>query len=192
MGISSQQPQITALRKCVQERFGKALEVHNDFVLLAENIFMIIHAHISETTLERVWNYSTRGYSTVSLHTLNLLCKYCGKENWESFCREQNTNSGDSGLFDEESVTSADLKTGDRLKIGWLPDRVCIVRYLGDNNFIAEECENSTMKLGDTFTCVQFILHQPVNLENFTNSSGTHTRYSIGRKHGLTMLRKIE
>lgn len=192
MGISSQLPQITVLKKSVEARYGKPLEVHNDFVMLSDDIFRATNVHISETTLERVWNYSTRGYSSVSLHTLNLLSKYCGKDNWELFCNEQKSLSGDSGLFDEEAVKSSDLQPGDRLKIGWLPDRVCVIRYLGENNFIAEECENSTMQPGDSFTCLQFILHQPANLENFTNSGGTHRRYTVGRENGLTMLRKIE
>lgn len=69
MSIKSNIPQIALLRQCVEERFGKPLTVHADFVELVSQIEILLRQHISESTLERVWGYSTRGYDTVSLRT---------------------------------------------------------------------------------------------------------------------------
>ena len=77
MNFESNIPQIAVLRKRVEERFGKPLTIHNDFVMLVEDIEKCLREHISETTLERVWNYSTRGNNSVSLRTLDVLAKYC-------------------------------------------------------------------------------------------------------------------
>ena len=191
MGILSEQPQIVTLKQHVEDHFGKVPEVHNDFVILCDHIFKEVKIHISETTLERLWNYSTRSCSTVSLHTLNVLSMYCGFKDWKNFCESLQNRRGYSEFFDEIAIYSSELKAGDRLKIGWLPDRVCVIRYQGNNNFIAEECCNSTMKAGDSFTCLQFILHHPATLENFKNEKGLHNRYVIGRQHGLTLLSKL-
>jgi hypothetical protein len=73
MGIKRNIPQIYALRQSVELRFGKKLAVHADFQSLVAEIEMEQRLHISETTIERVWGYSTRGYETVSLHTLDVL-----------------------------------------------------------------------------------------------------------------------
>lgn len=54
MSISSSQPQILALRQRVEERFGKRLSVHGDFVALSEAIGQFLREHVSESTLERV------------------------------------------------------------------------------------------------------------------------------------------
>lgn len=191
MAVKSNIPQIAALRHRVEERFGKPLVAHSDFLALVAVIEMEQRQHISESTLERVWGYSTRGYDTVSLRTLDVLSTYGAGCLWTKFCEELEAEC-ESELFNVERVVSADLAVGDRMRIGWLPDRVCDIRYLGDNRFIAEHCENSKMCKGDTFSCLQFSLGEEATLSDFrqVNTSSSQT-YIIGKKHGLTILSVI-
>lgn len=148
--------------------------------------------HISESTLERVWGYSTRGYNTVSLRTLDVLSRYAEGCDWQEFCEKLASEGGcESELFDVEHISSSDLNIGDRLQIGWLPNRLCTVRYLGENRFVAEECHNSKMQKGDTFSCLQFSLGKEAILNDFTLSATTSVApksYVVGRKNGLTTL----
>lgn len=190
MGIESDKPQLSMLRKRTEERFGKTFRVHNDFVLLASDIENITKEHISESTLERVWNYSTRGYSTISLRTLDVICAYCGFKNWEQFCKDLKENNGDSDFFDEEIISVSDLRPGQKIKIGWLPNRICILRYLGNERFMAEECENSTMQPGDSFSCGIMQHGQPLWTDDFQTADGTKikSRYIMGLHNGLTIL----
>lgn len=191
MAVSSQSPQISALRNIIEQKFGKSLKVHNDFVLLSEDIFLNLKERISESTLERIWNYSTRSRDSFSLRSMEVLCAYCGFKNWEEFSDSLKNNGSDSGMFDEISISSGQLNIGDRIRIGWLPDRVCIIKYLGDNRYMAEECENSTMKPGDTFSSLQFMLHQPAALNNFSTGGTeklTSKTYVIGKNEGITIL----
>ena len=191
MAIKSNIPQIVALRKSVEERFGKPLMVHADFLLLVAAIEKEQRQHISESTLERVWGYSTRGYDTVSLHTLDLLSAYAAGESWDKFCKRIDGEC-DSAMFSTENITTDKLSVGDCLRIGWLPNRVCQIRYLGNNRFVAEHCENSKMREGDTFSCLQFSLGKEAILADFCqdNTSSPQT-YIIGKKHGLTLLSHI-
>ena len=194
MNFESNIPQIIALRKCVEKRFGKPLAVHNDFVLLVKDIEKALREHISETTLERVWNYSTRGNSTVSLRTLDVLARYCSNCLWKEFCERMEEKDGvESKLFNVETITSNSLTVGQRIRIGWLPNRLCIIRYLGDNRFIAEKCENSKMKEGATFSCLQFYLGKEAVLSDFKQNTedANGKSYAIGLKNGLTTLKFI-
>lgn len=195
MSIKSNIPQITALRKDVEARFGKPLTVHADFLALVAAIEREQRQHISESTLERVWGYSTRGYQTISVHTLDLLSQYAAGCSWIDFCNQLHDESGcESDLFDAEHISTHELAVGSRLLIGWLPDRLCEVRYLGDNRFIAERCENSKMQPGDTFTCPQFTLGKEVVLADFHQVGTPKNRlkmYSVGSKNGLTTLRHL-
>ena len=191
MSIRSNIPQIVVLRQRVEERFGKSLSVHADFVSLVAVIEMELRQHISESTLERVWGYSTRGYATVSLRTLDLLAQYAEGCNWHRFCEQLAANGEcESELFNAETVYSSDLLVGDRLRIGWLPDRICEVRYLGDNRFVAEECYNSKMQVGDTFSCLQFSIGKELTMSDFCprNTSTAAQFYTVGMRHGLTTL----
>ena len=188
MAIKSNTPQISTLRQRVEEHFGKPLVVHADFLALVAVIEMEQRQHISESTLERVWGYSTRGYNTVSLRTLDVLSMYGAGCLWAKFCEEVETEC-ESVLFNVESIIAAKLSVGNRLRIGWLPNRLCDIRYLGNNRFIAEHCENSKMRKGDTFSCLQFTLGKEAVLSDFRQAGSTlEQSYAIGQKNGLTVL----
>lgn len=196
MAVKSNIPQISILRKRVEERFGKPLTVHADFLALVAVIEMEQRQHISESTLERVWGYSTRGYNTISLHTLDVLSQYAEGCYWEDFCCKLHDEFGcESDFFNTEHISTKDLTIGSRLLIGWPPDRLCEVRYLGDNRFVAERCENSKMQVGDTFSCLQFTLGKESVLTDL-HQAGTPRNllksYCIGNKNGLTTLRPLD
>lgn len=194
MSVNRNIPQIVALRERVEACFGKSLIVHSDFLDLVAVIEKSQRQHISESTLERVWGYSTRGYDTVSLRTLDVLAQYVGIRNWGEFCNTlQNESQEESELFNTSSITTSDLQVDTLIRIGWQPNRICEIRYLGENRFIAEKCENSTMKEGDTFLCLQFTLGKELQLSNFCRKGATSSvqTYIVGRKHGLTILQLI-
>lgn len=195
MGIKSNIPQIVALRKAVEVRFGKPLTVHADFLTLVAEIEMLQRQHISESTLERVWGYSTRGYNTVSLRTLDVLSRYAEGCDWQEFCEKLASEGGcESELFNTEHIHTNNLAVGDRLQIGWLPDRLCRIRYLGEGRFVAEECLNCKMQPGDRFLCHQFTLGKEAQLADFRrggNDSSEGQTYVIGTQHGLTTLKRL-
>ena len=194
MGVKRDIPQIIALQERVEAKFGKPLAVHADFLALVAEIEMLQRQHISESTLERVWGYSTRGYDTVSLRTLDVLSLYGAGCYWAQFCKDfDGCEECESEMFNAEKISTAELKVGDRIRIGWLPDRVCIVRYLGDDRFVAEECHNSKMQDGDIFSCSQFLLGKEAHLYNFCSKGkvGTSLTYTIGSRNGLTILQII-
>lgn len=195
MGIESGSPQIMALRLDVEKKYGKKPEVPADFVALADDLAENLKQYISPSTLERVWNYSTRKNNTLSAHTLNLLCQYTGRKDWEDFCKVLNEDGViDSDMVEGEHLKSSDLTAGDRLEIKWMPNRRCVIEYLGDYKYKAIECENSTLQPGDTFKCIEFIKNQPAIMDDFIVSgdgAGKAKRYIAGKYHGLSSVKKI-
>ena len=194
MGIKRNIPQIYALRQSVESRFGKKLAVHADFQTLVAEIEMEQRLHISETTIERVWGYSTRGYETVSLHTLDVLSQYASGCYWDEFCKFLHKDGNcESAFFNVEHIATNELSVGERLRIGWLPDRICEIRYLGENRFVAEHCENSKLQTGDTFTCLQFAFGLPLTMNDLRrNNALIGTTYMVGQNNGLTSLVRIK
>lgn len=192
MNIKTDTPQISILRQAVEKAIDFPLSTHGDFLRLSAGIEFTLREHMSESTLERVWGYSTRHYDNVSVRTLNVLARFVGYHDWEEFCRSANKTAAESSLFIDTAICSDNLSVGDRLRIGWPPDRICIIRYLGNNNFIAEEAENSTMQPGDTFSCIQIQKGRPLNLDNFRKAdSQEKLRYVVGINTGLTLLEVI-
>lgn len=192
MNIKTDIPQIALLRERIEKSIDFPLNTHGDFLRLSAGIEFTLREHMSESTLERLWGYSTRRYDTVSVRTLNVLCRFIGIHSWEQFCESLSSEGRDSELFTGSTINAADLAVGTRIRIGWLPDRMCTVRYLGDNRFVAEETQNSTMQSGDTFSCLQFQKGRELHLDDFRKADPSERfRYVVGINSGLTTLEVI-
>ena len=194
MNYKADIPQIAALRLRVEQCVGRVMKTHVDFLQLVDEIESRLKEHVSETTLERVWGYSTRGYDTVSERTLNVLSRLVGTGNWEAFCETLREEARvESEIFVKDALLTSSLKVGAVVRIGWQPNRVCRVRYLGNNRFEAEATENSTMQPGDKFSCLQFQKGRELYLDMFQQADeegepDVNARYVVGQRNGLTMV----
>jgi hypothetical protein len=195
MNFKTDLPQIAALRNRVEDTVGFQMKTHNDFVLLVDIIERQLKEHMSETTLERVWGYSTRGYESVSSRTLNVLSQLAGYTDWNDFTRQLHTEAHkESEMFFADTIDSSSLPLGTKLRIGWLPDRICEIRYLGNNRFIAEKTENSSIKPGDSFSCLLLQKGRELYMDYFCRKGenpNPNDRYVVGQQNGLTMLEII-
>ena len=185
-------PQISALKAAVETAAGTKMSTHSDFLILVSMIEKKMREHISEVTLERLWNYSTRKSDTTTERSLNVLAQFAGYGSWDDFC-EMLRKEGkiESQFFITESVLTSELTPGDILRLAWQPDRVITVKYLGDNRFEALETENSSIRPGDSFSCLMFQKGRPLYMDMFQRcgepiESAANSRYAVGQDNGLT------
>lgn len=192
MNVRTDIPQIALLKKQIEKSIEFPLCTHGDFLRLSAGIEFTLREHMSESTLERLWGYSTRRYDTVSSRTLNILCRFIGHRSWEDFCKAIAAGSVESELLQGNTINASDLNIGARIRIGWPPDRICIVRYMGEFRFIAEDTVNSIMQPGDTFSCIQFQKGRELHLDDFRKADSEEKfRYVVGMNNGLTTLEII-
>ena len=191
MAISIDTPQVAALRAKIEKTTGE-ISSHSRFNALSEMIEEKCKEHISLTTLERIWGYSTRNARNVSIRILDILARFADARDWNDFCNNScNVGGKESGYFDSpNTIRSCNLKKGTLLRITWLPDRVCYIEYTGNNRFIARQCENTSIKQGDSFLCLQFRVGRELYMEHFTYAGeecGNSTAcYVVGQINGLT------
>ena len=195
MSIPANIPQIAALRGEIEAAQGGTLHTHLHFVALTEKIEERLREHISPTTLERVWGYSTRHYDTVSRRTLDVLARYVGADGWDDYVGRLRITAGrESEEFIDGVINVSSLAVGARLLIGWQPDRLCEIRYLGNFRFVVERVENSALRVGDSFSCMQLQLGQELYMDCFQRAGAPSEEngiYAVGRTHGMTTLRMI-
>ena len=174
-----------------------ALDTHFHFVQLVSELEKHLREHMSETTLERVWGYSTRGYDTVSRRTLDVLSRYVGAKNWVDFCEILRLEvARESDLITTRSIISQSLAIGARLRIGWQPNRVCEICYLGNNRFVVEYTENSSISPGDKFSCLLFEKGRELYMDLYQRADedgepNPEVRYVVGHRNGLTSIEII-
>ena len=97
----------------------------------------------------------------------------------------------ESAIFQGEGISTAMLQTNDKIEVCWQPNRRCIFRYLGDNQFIVEESINAKLHTGDLFNAATFIVGHPMYLDNLLRTDGTRTFYVAGKHNGLTSVTQI-
>ena len=197
MNINIDSPQLAALRKEIESSTG-SMQSHSGFVILSDLIKLKCKEHISISTLERIWGYSTRNASNVSVGTLDVLSRFVDAKNWEGFCnRLCESGKMESELFSsDDAIDCSTLATGTRLRLAWMPDRVCEVEYLGNNRFVATACWNSSIRPGDRFSCLTIQKGRELYMDNFVRCGEEPpvpaARYVVGQTSGLTMAKIIE
>ena len=179
-------PEIQSLRRDIEQRMGVALQSPADFERLLQQIWDKQHSVLSLSTIKRVWGYvESSGAPRIS--TLNTLSQFLDYADWNAYlvALEQRKES-ESGMFMGEGVRALDLQVGERIEVTWQPNRHCVFRYMGDNQFVVEEAKNAKLQEGNTFHAVCFMVGQPMYLDNLLLADGTRTSYVAGKRHGLT------
>ena len=183
-------PQLQHLIERVGQQFGHTIATSTDFEILSLDIERETGDHLSASTLKRLWGY-------VSLHpvpriaTLDVLCRYIGFKSFQEFC--QSIKSGDlfpSGFFGTTCIAVKNLQVGERIRLGWAPNRIVEIRYLGNFEFIVEESRNSQLLAGDRFELSDIISGCPLCISRIFRN-GKYTRpYIAAMKEGLNLVEK--
>lgn len=193
MSVPSNTPQIAALKLAVEKKAETTMRTHEDFLILVGKIECNSREHISESTLERIWGYSTREAAAISLHTLNVLSRYAGAASWEEFCKHLKESACiESEELTRNSILSSNLPESCTIRLGWLPDRIIEAEFKGDAEFVVKTSLNSSIKPGDRFKCLQFQKGEPLFLDCFRRvGEKKEHRYVVGERNGLTLVEII-
>lgn len=189
MAVDSNDPAISELCRRVEEFYKKSPCSPADFRDLSDDIKSKTKTNISQSTLERLWEYGRKRYRAISLYTLNTISRYIGFRDWKSFVDNIKLDrERESKEFKSSRLLSRNLTEGTKIRIGWAPDRICVLRYLGKERFIAEDCKNSTMNAGATFTCLQFQIGRELVMNDFKrdeNDMEEGKSYVVAMNNGL-------
>ncbi len=182
-------PELAELLHQVEEKFGHRLATTTDFELLSFVMEREIGELISSSTLKRLWGYVSYS-STPRIATLDTLSRYLGHKSFKSF-RQALKASGAvvSSFFSSKTLEVSSLKDGARLLLGWSPNRLVKLKFLGGNTFEVESVENAKILPGDRFEASEFILGVPLFISSVHRADGTVTPpYVAAKADGLNVL----
>ena len=195
MSIKINSPQLAALRAEIEKIIGE-MHSHSKFIKLQELISIKCKEHISVSTLERIWGYSTRNVENVSVKTLDIISNFVDADGWTMFCESlRRADKKESLIFkDKDAIKTEEIPIGTKIRIAWLPDRICEIEYLGANRFITSRSENASIKAGDTFRCLTIQKGRELYMDSLTRKGETESscRYVVGQINGLTMVEIID
>ena len=167
---------ISQLKKAVEVRFGYVPATPADFGELSISISKMTGERLSPDTLCRIWGYK-KGYSSVRQSTVRVLDRYAHANE-------------ESDFIHSNAIHADECKKGDRVRIAWLPDRICVLSYLGNYRWRVEETVNGKLQVGNTFSCRTMAQNQPLIVDHLHTEYANYEGYAIS-KNGLTLVAKI-
>lgn len=173
---------VDLLKQAIERKIGRTLRTPADFDFLILKMEEEGADTLSLSTLKRIWNYVPASCST-RFSTLSVLARFLGFYDFSDFCRSIEI---ESDFLTNMEVRSCDLRINDMVKISWFPDRMCSLRYLGNNRFIVVESQNAKLLPGDTFSTLVFRLKHPLYATELYRSGYNMHSYVAALRHGLS------
>lgn len=184
-------PEILALMEAVEKRFDRKPETSTQFISLSIAIKTITSQNLSESTLKRLWGYVNNSPAP-RVNTLDILAQYVGHRSFRAFCENLRKEQDDSSAFFKTSfIVPEELSEGAQVEIGWAPDRLIVIEYLGDYHFRVVSAKNSKLQPGDEFEATSLMTGYPLYLSGVLRNSSWTTPFVGGKNGGLTIVRKI-
>lgn len=179
--------QLTFLRRAVERKFDKRLSTTADFTALSEEM----DERVSPSTIKRLWGYVGM-HVTPRMYTLDVLAKYAGFDSYKDFCDSlRSTDLRSSEFFQTDRIDSAQLSAGDKVSIGWQPDRFVTMEYIGDNHFKILEADNSKLQPGDIFEAITIMKGIPLYISGIERDGKRSDPYVAGRDGGIVFVKKV-
>lgn len=187
----SQIPEITSLLEAVEKKYGRGVNTSTDFESLSVVIEHEIGEYISSSTLKRLWGYVNLK-PVPRIATLDVLSRFVGYNSFAAYREALKASTEQpSDFFSTPYLSSADMQTGEKIQIGWAPNRQVTLEYEGADTWRVLESVNSKLLPGDSFKATQFLLGYPLVLDGISRADGSVTpSYIAGKNGGLTLLEK--
>ncbi len=181
-------PELQALLQRVENKYGRAIDTTSAFEALSIDIERQTGERISSSSLKRFWGY-VNSDTAPRVASLDILAKYIGQKDFNSFCKILRSEDGTSVFFGAESLSVASLTPGNRIQLGWDPNRLLTLEYLGNFRFRVEESYNSKLLAGDCFELSDLIVGCPMFLSRIYRDGKTTPPYVAGAKDGITFIK---
>ncbi len=175
---------ITVLKNEILKVAGHQLKTPRDFIWLSRCILEKSGERISPTTLKRMFGYLREPVKPRS-YTLDVLSRFIGYDDFSKFCENGSRTDSQSNILQSNCLPVNSLEEGKRVRLTWKPDRVCVIRHLGEGHFEVEESVNSKLCVGDTFECHLFIVREPLYISNLVRDGMKPMSYVAGRRDGI-------
>ena len=182
-------PELAYLLTEVEKKYGRRIATTTDFESLSVVIEHQIGELISASTLKRLWGYVTLN-PTPRLATLDVLSRYIGHKNFKVFCESlKDTQMFTSTFFTSKCQTVAELPQGAKVTLGWAPNRLVVLEYLGAFQFEVKSSKNSQLLPGDRFELSEIIVGYPLYISRILRDGKYTPSYVAGQIDGINLLK---
>ena len=181
-------PELACLLSEVEKKYGRRIATTTDFESLSVVIEHATGELLSSSTLKRLWGYVSLN-PTPRISTLDILSRFIGHKDFRGFCQWMtDSNVFSSTFFSSRYLSVSELNEMSKVTIGWSPDRLVEMRYLGNFTFEIEKSVNSKLRTGDRFELSDIILGYPLFITRILRDGEYTPAYVAGQEEGINLL----
>lgn len=181
-------PELSFLLSEVEKKYGRRVATSTDFESLSVVIEMETGELISSSTLKRLWGYVSLN-PTPRIATLDVLARFVGYKHFKAFCDSlKESKAFVSTFFSSRCLDISSLRVGQKVTLGWAPNRIVVLNYLGDFHFEVQSSENSQLCPGDRFELSNVIFEYPLVISRVLRDGKYLPSYIAGRQGGLSLM----
>lgn len=175
----------TLLKRKLEEVYNREISTPRDFLWLSSQL-EAMGMKLSPTTLKRFWGYIPES-ATPRKATLDALSQLLGYSCFSHFVASAGSDEEESSapVLGSSIHPSTEMNVHDRILLTWQPGRQCLIRYLGEGQFVVESSKNTRLMPGNTFNCEMIIEGEPLYLDNLVQSGRKPSGYVCGKRNGV-------
>lgn len=184
---------LAAIVRISNENLGYEPTTPTGFNELSRQIQQITGCPLSLSTIKRLWGYVPYE-KDFSRTTLDILARYNGMKDWESFKRslsENTTPDDESGFHNDSIIETSKYKTGERIELSWNDGKECELECIDRMRFRVIRSKNIKLKTSDIVTLHTLCIGQPVYLSDIKRGDIQYTAYVGAKKGGLLSIREL-
>ena len=187
---------LEALVRITNEKLGYEPTTPSEFNDLLRRIQKTTGDSLSLSSIKRLWGY-VKYNGDFSQTTLNILARFNGMKDWESFKKSIErevsvTNDEDSGFHPDTMVDTGKYKPGDRFELGWNDRKGCEMECVEHMRFRVVKSHNIKLKEGDIVTLHTLCIGHPIYVSDIQRGDLHFASYIGARKSGLQSLEKCQ
>ncbi|MCQ2073090.1 MAG: hypothetical protein MJY96_08205 [Bacteroidaceae bacterium] len=180
--------EIEYLKQLIAQTYGAPIETSSDFERLSNTIEEALKQPVSISTLKRLWGYVSMAPKP-RMSTLDILCRFVGRKDYRHLCIELKQSSS---LFSADKVFASELETGTKILLGWQPDRLVTLVYLGQFKFAVIESVHSKLHEGDVLEFTSVLLGHPLYVGKVERAGQDLQSYVAGRAGGISKIEIVK
>jgi len=174
------------IKKLLENKLGKDIRYSSDIEHLSFDIEKYTNQRIGVNTIKRLLGL-IEGVKEPRLYTLDTIARYLDHKNWDELLGSLD-QSGNSSFTSIEEIDIQTLKTGDKIRFTYSPDRVVTVEYIANNRFTVIDGLNSKLLPNDLIEVNHFVLNYPLIISNVIRNDVSMGKFTAGKISGITSL----
>ena len=176
---------VDSIIELTNKNAGFTPKTPSDFNALSLLILKKTQNTISVSSLKRLWGYVPYK-SSPSPNTLNILARFNGYTDWETFAKNNSSVMSETSEFLYGEILDPDsVEEGKTIEIIWGRNKRCLIRKSSGNRFRVIESENIKLMRDDTFRLEHICVGMPLCVHDIIRDSQTIPAYIGARKGGI-------